>query len=566
MLAMLVIASVMAMADPVPLAASVLPPSRHAEVGGDPVTFFVTLANPGAVTAGNCRIELAVPGATISYRAFDLASGTFSAAGNTPVDIPAGGAQVFVLAADFSAPLARTQFEPRYACDNGEALPVHGVTQITLTAAASSSPDILMLASTTGTPGINAGPAFGNSVFAVSLTNLNGVDGVGVPMTFSADLMDRIYKVVTETCEIDETAACISPRQPTTQFTLTGRESRSFAVWVGGHYSYTPAFFDMVRIRASVTEDGPGLMRGSTSVAHRGLAFRGACIGSLGSEPWSGILAYQTANDTGGSWQFDTVVHDLNFYSDGLGNIYAVPIDRMGARFAGDLSALTPTTERGCVDERRDQYTLARIADAPLTQITPATFAGTLRRGFGSIAGQNTHETQAAIVHNRLRAFYTNTDYSVHPIDFIPNNQTPTTPADGIADGYDAFAVRADGALSPAGSWQVTGGMVTGTLGYRVGADDISCDLALDHSGVVIPTQNNDQPPNPHYRVLDGSLANCTGGDGAAALAGSYHGLMIYQPLTSIGAPRENGLEMLLSRTDGEADYLLWFVLRTPDA
>ena len=38
---------------------------------------------------------------------------------------------------------------------------------------------------------------------------------------------------------------------------------------------------------------------------------------------------------------------------------------------------------------------------------------------------------------------------------------------------------------------------------------------------------------------------------------------MIFQPLTSIGAFRENGLEIVLARTDGETEYLLWFVLRS---
>ena len=553
--------------EPVPLAASVLPPARHAEVGGDPVTFFATIANAGADPAENCRIEMEIPGATFDYRAYDVGGSSFVAEANTPVGIPANSAQVFVLGVTFSTPLVRTEIEPRYVCNNGEALRVHGVTDLSVAASTISEPDVLVLASTSFAPGINRGR--GNSVFAVAIANLNGIEGVDVPVEIGADLLDRRYHVRLEICEIDEQAQCISPRQNSIQTTLSGRENRTFAVWVGGHFSYTPPYYDIVRIRTLVRETESREIVGSTSVAHDGFVFREACVGDLAASPWSGTIQHQSAlqDDTG--FTFTNLIFDLNFYSDGLGNIYAVPIDGTGTRFSGSITNPIPDGYSSCFDVRGGSFTLNAISDGPDAPHHSIGFNGPLRRTRGAIYGRDASRDGGLVISSSFRAFYTHTDVRVFPISFQPVNDPVTTPPLGIGGVYEA-TILAEAGPQPMGDvWTVADDAVAGRLSYRLGsgeeAVDIMCDMALSHSGVIIPSSLSDQPPNPHYRVLDGSFANCSGGSSATALEGNYHGLMIYQPLTSIGEPLENGLEVVLSRVDGEDDYLLWFVLRTPE-
>ncbi len=566
MLSGMLVATLLSASEPVPLVASILPSIRHAEVGGDPVTYFATISNAGTNPAENCRIEVDVPGADFVYRAYDVGGDRFVADANTPVDIPANSAQVFVLGVTVATALARTDFEPLYACDNGEALPVHGVTSLSIAASAISEPDVLVLASTSFAPGINRGQ--GNSVFAVAITNLNGVEGIDVPIEIGADLLDRRYHVRLEICEIDAQAQCISPRQESIQTTLSGRENRAFAVWVGGHFSYTPPYYDIVRIRTLVRERDSREIVGSTSVAHDGFVFREACVGDVAASPWSGTIQHQSVEQDGSGFSFNNLVFDLNFYSDGLGVIYAVPIDGTGTRFSGSIANPVPDPDSNCFDVRGGSFTLDATSSGPGLQEDSISFSGPIRRTRGAIFGRDASRDESVTISNSFRAFYTHTDVRVFPISFQPVNDPVTTPAQGLSGTYSPTIIAAAGPHPTANEWIVSDDIVTGRLSYRPGSGesefDAECDVMLGHSGVIIPSSLGDQPPNPHYRVLDGTFSNCTGGANATALEGNYHGVMIYQPLTSIGEPLENGLEIVLSRVDATEDYLLWFVLRTP--
>src|SRR5262249_19793047 len=80
------------------LAAAILPSSRSVQVG-TPATAFATVINPGIPTAAGVGIALntGVPG-PFAYQTTDPNTNLVTGTPNTPVNIPAGGRQTFVIA------------------------------------------------------------------------------------------------------------------------------------------------------------------------------------------------------------------------------------------------------------------------------------------------------------------------------------------------------------------------------------------------------------------------------------------------------------------------------------
>lgn len=560
MLTTLLLAAALQTSGPVPIASSVLPPSRHAVASGDPVTFFAAMVNQGASEAVNCRIEIAETGPfTYTYRAFDPATGNFTADPNTPVDIAGGGTQVFVLGFEFSGAMDRTSFEPAYVCDNGEALPVHALTNLTLTASATPQPDILALASTNGTPGVSGG--YGNSVFAIAITNLNGQDGINVPVTISADAMDRTMFARFRVCEIDDQARCLSPSVDQLTTTLSGRESRTFAIWIGGTYSFSPPFLDFVRIRTRVSNPATGELYGSTSVAHNNVLYGVICSGVLPAVPWSGSITYQTGDvETG---QITTSrVDDLNFYGDGLGNVFALPVDRRSARFHGSVQFEGEGDVPGCLSDIPASMQLRAVPSAVGQATSGEDWLGSIIWSHYAVTGSADLSGDEVPLRNRFRAVFTGTHAYTFPIS--GGVQGPQVPPPGEIEGeYSAALIRPDGSLDELGSWTVAASSATGPIAFVIkGNSDVTCQMAIEHQPVEVVTLQGEPPLTyRNNRRVEAAVSGCSAEN--TGLEGQYRGVMIYQPMTVVGAPDENGLEVMLMPAGTEdQQHMLWFLLR----
>jgi hypothetical protein len=555
-----ILAGVLQASAPVPIAASVLPPSRHATASGDPVTFFAAMVNQGASDAVNCRIEIAETGPfTYTYRAFDPATSSFIADPNTPVTITGGGTRVFVLGFEFSGTMDRTSFEPAYVCDNGEALPVHALTNITLTASATPQPDILALASTNGAPGVNGG--YGNSVFAIAITNLNGQTGIDVPVTISADAMDRTMFARFRVCEIDNQARCISPVDDQLTTSLSGRESRSFAIWVGGTYSFSPSFLDFVRIRTRVSDPVTDELFGSTSVAHSNTLFGALCSGMLPAIPWSGSITHQTGDESTG--QITTSrVEDLNFYGDGLGNVFAVPIDRGSERFVGSVQFEGEGDVPGCYTDIPATMQLYPLPSALGRATSSENWLGSIRWSAFSVTGSADISGEHQLLRNRFRAIYTGTHAYTYPIS--GGVQGPQVPPPGQIEGqYSAVLIRPDGSIDEMGSWTVSTTSADGPIAFVIeGESDATCQMTIEHRPIEVATHSSEPPLTyRNNRLVDAVVSDCS--SSSDALEGQYRGVMIYQPMTVAGAPNENGLEVILTPSDPDQEqHMLWFLLR----
>src|SRR6266702_658723 len=117
---MLVLTSATAHAQ---IVASVLPTSRSVTVGGT-ATAFAAIINAGTAVATSCSISpgTSIP-ATFVYQTTHPATNQVTGQPNTPVNIPAGGLQTFVIAFTPTAAFAATDVALNFACANTDPAP-----------------------------------------------------------------------------------------------------------------------------------------------------------------------------------------------------------------------------------------------------------------------------------------------------------------------------------------------------------------------------------------------------------------------------------------------------------
>ena len=110
---------------PSALLSAVLPSSRSVQVGAT-ATAFTTVINTGSTPALSCEISplISLP-ASFSYQTTNPATNAITGSPNTPVDIPAGSVQSFVLALTPTAPIAPTDVRLSFDCANTLAAPIN---------------------------------------------------------------------------------------------------------------------------------------------------------------------------------------------------------------------------------------------------------------------------------------------------------------------------------------------------------------------------------------------------------------------------------------------------------
>jgi hypothetical protein len=160
------------------LYAAVLPSARSVQVG-QPATAFATIVNAGTTIARGCSIAApsGVVPAGFLYQTTDPSTNQVTGTPNTPVDIPADGAQTFIITLTPTSAVPTTVVQFSFACANTASAPVAAyVNTFTLTADTVQPPDIIAVAETatvTPTPPCPGCPAF----FTVPAVNV-GADAV----------------------------------------------------------------------------------------------------------------------------------------------------------------------------------------------------------------------------------------------------------------------------------------------------------------------------------------------------------------------------------------------------
>lgn len=261
------------------LSAAVLPASRSVTFGSQ-ATAFATLVNGGQATAENCSVTLLnVIKGGFSYQTTDPNTNALTGTINTPVDIPAGQSQSFVIAftpvQEFyinPVPFTTEPLEFRFGCSTGQAAQISGVNQLTMSSGTTPTPDAIAIATTQTNDGVlylngtNTTGAIGMAMVNIgasgSLTirraNTNNALGGG---TSGLDFL------ICETTLGSPAGACMSPpTRDTYTSTFNQNDVRTFTLLVRGNGQAVANNPAVNRIQIEFV-DGSGVVRGSTSVA-----------------------------------------------------------------------------------------------------------------------------------------------------------------------------------------------------------------------------------------------------------------------------------------------------------
>src|SRR5262245_54243043 len=226
------------------LHASVLPPMRNVLVG-QPASAFATIINAGATTATGCSIApITNLPATFTYQTTDPQTNLPVGIRDTPVDIPAGGAQTFVIALTptgvIGSIIPPKVVEFSFACTNtNPAAILVDINTLTLRARRTADvADILAIAVTPSHNGIVNVPLAATSAFAVAAANAGGFGSDMVRVSGPAGIVATV-------CRTDPLGACLAAPEPQ----IMSGASRTFSVFVTAS---SPVAFDPVENRVFV--------------------------------------------------------------------------------------------------------------------------------------------------------------------------------------------------------------------------------------------------------------------------------------------------------------------------
>jgi streptogramin lyase len=249
------------------LVSAILPSSRSVQVGGT-ATVFGTMINASPDTAATlCSVQPAtsIP-AGFSFQTADSATNQVTGAPNTPVTIPPGGSQSFILALSPTAVIPPTQVAFRFACANAPAAAsIPGLNTLLFSASTVQAPDVVALSVTSTGDGIVDIPSIdGTGAFAVATFNI----GAPSQINASANTGAAELPVVLSICQtVPATGQCMAPPAPSVATAMATNDAATFAVFVQG--SGTVPFQPAVNRVFIQFQDASNTVWGSTSVAVR---------------------------------------------------------------------------------------------------------------------------------------------------------------------------------------------------------------------------------------------------------------------------------------------------------
>ncbi len=251
---------------PSPLAAAVLPGGRAVQLG-TAATVFTTLLNGGDAPLDNCRITLPATAPlplAMSYQTTDAATNTVTGSADQPVQIPAHGAQSFVLSFTAAQLLSVKALPLQYQCDGVSPAPVVAdVSTVDLIFSTYPIGDVIALAATPSGDGVVSVPVGGSAAFAVATID------AGAPvndLSIGADTGGGAAGISVLICQTDpQTAQCLTPMQTSLLVSYVPGEIQTFSIFVSAS---TAVPLDPASSRIFVRINGfDGSDLGSTSVA-----------------------------------------------------------------------------------------------------------------------------------------------------------------------------------------------------------------------------------------------------------------------------------------------------------
>lgn len=243
--------------------AATLPASRSVQVDAT-ATAFATILNSGTSDAVGCSIQPAftIP-ATFVYQTTNP-DNSLSGTANTPVTVPAGRPQSFVVGFTWNSALPPTNVTLGFNCTNTPAvLPILGVNSLLLSASTSPVADVIAVGLTPSNDGIaHTGGSSGTGVFAIATANI----GVSAPLTARVRLSNPSIPVTATVCQTNPAnGQCLATRAATASATINANENDTWSVFLQatGNVALDPAnnraFLEFI--------DGNAVVHGSTSTA-----------------------------------------------------------------------------------------------------------------------------------------------------------------------------------------------------------------------------------------------------------------------------------------------------------
>ena len=199
------------------------------------------------------------------YQTTDPTTNALTGTANTPVDIPAGASQSFVIAATPTAAFDAANVTFNLACANATPAPMQtGLNTLLLSGSTTPVPDVVALAAS-GDPGIvDIAGANGTGAFAVATVNL----GADATITASANTGTATLPVTLTICQtVPATGMCMATPRGDVTTDIQPNVTPTFGIFATGSGAIT---FDPANSRVFVQfADPTGTVRGETSVAVR---------------------------------------------------------------------------------------------------------------------------------------------------------------------------------------------------------------------------------------------------------------------------------------------------------
>lgn len=268
------------------LSAAVLPNSRSVPFNSA-ATAFATMSNGSGSALTNCRIELlTVVKGGFSYQTTDPATNALTGTADTPVSIPAGNSQSFVIAFtpvqefyNSAVPFTAEPLEFAFVCDEAQAAVIPGVNTLQMSSGSVQEPDVIAIAATLsgdgflyldgvsgrggiGIAGMNIGAAG-----SVTLTPRSGLAVSGAPEGVDVPLALTPPALSLSICETTNQAggACVADPAASVNVSFGANEIRTFTIFAVGQGQEIANDPAVNRVFLDFTENGE--LRGGTSVA-----------------------------------------------------------------------------------------------------------------------------------------------------------------------------------------------------------------------------------------------------------------------------------------------------------
>ncbi len=246
--------------------AALLPTSRSVEVDTT-ATVFATIINPDDVTATNCAIEPAsIQDADFFYQTTDPLTNAVTGTINTPVSIPAGGSQSFIIGMTPRSAFGPSNVQFAFFCGNTGASPVlEAINTLLLASSVNPTPDVVAVALTASGDGIANIPRDQQLGFmAVATTNVGSGGVITAQPRDLAGLDGSVFICETHPA----TGECLGDIATSVTNTQNSDDTRTYSIFMS---SDTRVGLDPALRRVALEFlDESGTVRGRTGVAVAG--------------------------------------------------------------------------------------------------------------------------------------------------------------------------------------------------------------------------------------------------------------------------------------------------------